>query len=230
MKNFLLKIIVVFLISTKAFAVQNIDIEDGSKFSAEISKIDANRIKIVGDRIKSIKSNANELEVSVEEKLGEIYVRPAMVSENKPISLFIVTERNFTYQALLFPKSIPSEQIILRNDSVPVNSDYEVVKTSKNSYQQQIIDLLKAMRNKNQIEGYSIKKDRKSVDLGDLKMKRETIYKGQSFVGEIFVLENSTNQLIQLEEKMFFKNGVRAVKIENSNLLPDEITEIFIVN
>jgi len=227
------KIIISFCLAclaNSAIAAQMRSVEDGSEFTAEISKIDTNRIKVVGDRVRSVKTNAGELEVSVEEKLGEIYVRPTSFAENKPLNLFIITEQNFTYKALLYPKSIPSEQIILRNDDVVLNSDVEVAKATKNSYEQQIIALLKAMRAKSKLEGYQIRGEKKYVDLGDLEMKKITTYKGQNFIGEIFTIKNSTNQLLNLEEKIFFKNGVRAVKIGNQTLLPDESTEILIVS
>ncbi|MSP34027.1 MAG: hypothetical protein EXR06_03890 [Rickettsiales bacterium] len=90
--------------------------------------------------------------------------------------------------------------------------------------------LLKAMRAKSKLEGYQIRSEKKYVDLGDLEMKKITTYKGQNFIGEIFTIKNSTNQLLNLEEKFFFKNGVRAVKIGVQTLLPDESTEILIVS
>lgn len=230
MKKIIISFCLLITISEKVFAAQTRSVEDGSEFTAEISKLDTNRIKVVGDRVRSVKSNAGELEIAVEEKLGEIYVRPTVAAENKPLNLFIITEQNFTYKALLYPKSIPSEQIIIRNDDVVANSDIEIVKTSKNSYEQQILSLLKAMRTKTKLEGYQVRGESKYIDLGDLGMKKITTYKGQNFIGEIFVLKNSTNQLVNLEEKTFFKNGVRAVKIEKSVLMPDETTEIFIVS
>ena len=100
----------------------------------------------------------------------------------------------------------------------------------KNSYEQQIISLMKAMREKKRLESYQVKSDKKYIDLGDLSMRRSSVYKGQNFIGEIFVLKNSTNQVLNLDEKIFFKNGVKAIKIEKSELLPEETTEIYIVN
>jgi type-F conjugative transfer system secretin TraK len=217
-------------LTNSAYATQTKSIDDGEEFSAEISKFDINRIKVAGDRIRTVQNNSGELEISRDDKLGEIYVRTTSVAENRPLNLFIVTEQNFTYKALLYPKSIPSEQIILRNDNVVASSDAEVAKTTKNTYEQQILALIKAMRLHKKIESYQIKNDRSKVDLGDLSMRKTTTYKGQNFIGEIFTLKNSTSRVITLEDKMFFKNGVRAVKIEKENLLPDEVTEIFIVS
>lgn len=220
-------------VSNIANAAQNRQMEDGDEQSADISKQDINRIKLVGDRIRSTKFNAGELEISQDDNLGEIYLRPTKFAENKPLNLFIITEQNFTYKLLLYPKSVPSEQIIIRNDAVVANSDIEVSKIAKNSYQQQIISLIKAMRSKSKLESYQIsntKKYNRSIDLGDIEMKRTATYKGQSFIGESFILVNDSNKIITLEEKIFFKNGVRAIKIENPNLLPNEATEIFIVS
>lgn len=218
------------LTSDLALATQVKSVEDGEEFTAEISKSEINRIKVSGDRIRSIQNNEGELTISRDDKLGEIYIRTTAFTENKPLNLFIVTEQNFTYKALLYPKAIPSEQIIIKNENVVANSDAEVAKVTKNSYQTQIIALLKAMRLKTKIEGYAIKQERYYIDLGDIAMRRISTYKGQNFIGETFILKNSTSRVIPVEEKMFFKNGVRAIKIEKQELLPDEVTEIFVVS
>lgn len=231
MKKLLINcLIIYFIFCDFALATQTKDVEDGEEFTAEISKSDINRIKVSGDRIRTVQNNEGELNITRDTKLGEIYVRTAAFTENKPINLFIVTEQNFTYKAILYPKAIPSEQIIIKNDAVVMNSDSEVSKTTKNSYQQQIIALLKAMRLKVKPEGYQVKQEHQYIDLGDLGMRRVAVYKGQNFIGEVFTFKNSTSRVITLEEKMLFKNGVRAIKIEKDILLPDEVTEIFVVS
>jgi type-F conjugative transfer system secretin TraK len=222
--------LIILFLSNHSFAAQIKDLEDGDEFNAEISRTDLNRIKVVGDRIRDVKINNMELDISLDEKVGEVYIRAAHSAENKPINIFIITQQNFTYKGILYPKSIPAEQIILRNNMVPAGGEMEVTKVGKNSYEQQVISLIKAMREKKRLESYQIKYEKKYVDLGDLSMRRNTVYKGQNFIGEIFVLKNSTNQVLNLEEKIFFKNGVKAVKIEKADLLPDESTEVLIIN
>ena len=227
---YFLLVIIGLLVSNPVLATQTKVVEDGDEFTAEISKSDINRIKVAGDRIRSVQNNEGELNISRDDKLGEIYIRATSFVENKPLNLFIVTEQNFTYKALLYPKSIPSEQIIIKNEGVVASTDAEVAKITKNSYETQIIALFKAMRLKKKIDGYVVKPDSRYIDLGDLGMRRVSTYKGQNFIGEILTLKNSTSRVISLEEKMFFKNGVRAVKIEKESLLPDEVTEIFVVS
>lgn len=215
---------------SSAFAAQEKTVEDGDEFTAEVSAIDLNRIKVTGDRIRNIKGTPGEIiEPIIDAKTGDAFLKLPFPG-HKPINIFIITEKDFTYKGTLFPKSIPAEQIVLRNDRASISSSAEVVKSSRNSYENQIIKLMRAMRDKKSIDGYQVKSQSKYVDLGDLSMRRSSIYKGQNFVGEIFLLKNSTNKVISLEEKFFYKNGVRAVKIEKTEILPDESTEIFIVS
>jgi type-F conjugative transfer system secretin TraK len=227
----ILSFVAIFCLTiSNLYASQIRQMDDGEEATADISKQDINRIKLSGDRIRSTKFNSGELEISQDDNLGEIYIRPTKFAEAKPLNLFIITEQNFTYKLLLYPKAIPSEQIIIKNDSVVANPDVEVSKIAKNSYQQQIIALIKAMRAKTKLESYQISNSKKYIDLGDLELKRISTYKGQNFIGESFILKNDSNQILNLEEKLFFKNGVRAIKIENEMLLPDQATEIFIVS
>jgi len=214
-----------------AFAVQEKTVEDGDEFTAEISAIDLNRIKVPGDRVRNIRGSLGEvIDPIIDGRTGDAFLKLPFPG-HKPINIFVVTEKDFTYKGTLFPKSIPAEQIVLRNDKAAISSNnVEGVKSSRNSYENQIINLMKVMRDKKNTDGYQVKNQSKYVDLGDISMRRSSIYKGQNFVGEIFVLKNSTNKVISLEEKFFYKNGVRAVKIENADLLPGESTEIFIVS
>lgn len=214
-----------------AFAVQEKTVEDGDEFTAEISAIDLNRIKVPGDRVRNIRGSLGDvIDPIIDGRTGDAFLKLPFPG-NKPINIFVVTEKDFTYKGTLFPKSIPAEQIVLRNDKAVIsNSNSEGVKSSRNSYENQIINLMKVMRDKKNTDGYQVKNQSKYVDLGDISMRRSSIYKGQNFVGEIFLLKNSTNKVLSLEEKFFYKNGVRAVKIENTELLPGESTEIFIVS
>ena len=213
-----------------AFATQTKMLEDGDEFTAEISKSEINRIKVLGDRIRNVQNIEGELNISRDDKLGEIYIRATSSAENKPINFFITTEQNFTYKGLLIPRSIPAEQILIKNDNVVASSDNDTAKITKNSYQSNIIALLKAMRLKQKLDGYQITQQKSRVDLGDLTLRKISTYKGQNFIGEIFTLKNSTNQMLNLDEKLFFKNGVRAIKIDKDILLPNEITEILVVS
>jgi hypothetical protein len=88
---------------------------------------------------------------------------------------------------------------------------------------------MNAMRRGQKIENYQIKRNSKYIDLGDLSMKRSEIYKGVNMTGEVYIIKNSTKQILNLDEKFFYKNGVKAIKIEKRELLPSEQSQVFII-
>jgi hypothetical protein len=47
--------------------------------------------------------------------------------------------------------------------------------------------------------------------------------------GEVYIIKNSTKQILNLDEKFFYKNGVKAIKIEKRELLPSEQSQVFII-
>jgi len=222
-------IILSLIFANEAMAIQNKEVNDGDEFNAVISRNDLNRIKVVNDKIRDIKSNNQELDLNVDEKNGEVYLRVASAYENKPINIFILTQQNQTYKGILYPKLIPAEQIILNNENIGLANNYLNKINNKNSYEKEILELMNAMRRGQKIENYQIKRNSKYIDLGDLSMKRSEIYKGVNMTGEVYIIKNSTKQILNLDEKFFYKNGVKAIKIEKRELLPSEQSQVFII-
>ncbi|MFZ9470689.1 MAG: type-F conjugative transfer system secretin TraK [Rickettsiales bacterium] len=222
-------IILSLIFANEAMAIQNKEVNDGDEFNAVISRNDLNRIKVVNDKIRDIKSNNQELDLNVDEKNGEVYLRVASAYENKPINIFILTQQNQTYKGILYPKLIPAEQIILNNENIGLANNYLNKINNKNSYEKEILELMNAMRRGQKIENYQIKRNSKYIDLGDLSMKRSEIYKGVNMTGEVYIIKNSTKQILNLDEKFFYKNGVKAIKIEKRELLPNEQSQVFII-
>lgn len=222
-------IILSLIFANEAMAIQNKEVNDGDEFNAVISRNDLNRIKVVNDKIRDIKSNNQELDLNVDEKNGEVYLRVASAYENKPINIFILTQQNQTYKGILYPKLIPAEQIILNNENIGLANNYLNKINNKNSYEKEILELMNAMRRGQKIENYQIKRNSKYIDLGDLSMKRSEIYKGINMTGEVYIIKNSTKQILNLDEKFFYKNGVKAIKIEKRELLPSEQSQVFII-
>ena len=222
-------IILSLIFANEAMAIQNKEVNDGDEFNAVISRNDLNRIKVVNDKIRDIKSNNQELDLNVDEKNGEVYLRVASAYENKPINIFILTQQNQTYKGILYPKLIPAEQIILNNENIGLANNYLNKINNKNSYEKEILELMNAMRRGQKIENYQIKRNSKYIDLGDLSMKRSEIYKGINMTGEVYIIKNSTKQILNLDEKFFYKNGVKAIKIEKRELLPNEQSQVFII-
>ena len=117
---------------TPATAMQVLDAADHAELAAEISATGISRVALAGDRIVRVARAPDGYEVEHDAATGDIYLRPAVAQagspgdiaagfgpaggpEPDPVTLFIGTERGFTYRQALTPVPRASAQILVRN-------------------------------------------------------------------------------------------------------------------
>ncbi len=128
-----------------ATAMQVLDAADHAELSAEISATGVSRVALAGDRIVRVVRAPDRYEVEHDAATGDIYLRPAETHPGahppeppvdvaapygpegatvpEPLTLFIGTERGFTYRLALTPVPRTSAQILVRNaDAVAAES------------------------------------------------------------------------------------------------------------
>ena len=107
-----------------AWAMQILDAADHAELAAEISAAGVNRIALAGDRIAKVVRAPDGFAVEHDAASGDLYLRPAHPSlsaetaGHEPVTLFIGTERGFTYRLTLTPADRDSAQILIRNAAV----------------------------------------------------------------------------------------------------------------
>ncbi len=122
---------------TPATAMQVLDATDHAELAAEISATGVSRVALAGDRIVRVVRAPDGYEVEHDAATGDIYLRPAEshpgirppgppadlavthgpegATDPEPVTLFIGTERGFTYRLALTPVPRKSAQILVRN-------------------------------------------------------------------------------------------------------------------
>ena len=101
-----------------ALAMQILDAADHAELAAEISATDVNRIALAGDRIARVVRSPDGFAVEHDARSGDLYLRPLSPDagmEGDPATLFVGTERGFTYRLTLIPAYRDSAQILIRN-------------------------------------------------------------------------------------------------------------------
>ena len=118
--------------TTPATAMQVLDAADHAELSAEISATGVSRVALANDRIVRVVRAPDGYEVEHDAATGDIYLRPAAQHPGppgdiaatfgpeggtvpEPLTLFIGTERGFTYRLALTPVPRTSAQILVRN-------------------------------------------------------------------------------------------------------------------
>jgi len=203
---------------------------DNAEVSGKLSVIDINRLSLVNDRIKSVKTNKYGYEFINDDASGDVYIKTTADNIGDPLNAFVISEKGFTYKILLAPADIPSEQIFIKN---PAITDDESAKDNKEPlpYKQEIIKLIKEM-GQGEIElGYKVKSVRTPVYQKDrsLRLTKRVIYKGTKYEGLIYELKNVSDEVKNISEDLFAKSGIRAVKLDKLSLEPKEVINVYTV-
>ncbi len=109
-------------LSAPAAAMQLLEAVDHAELAAEISAREVNRIALIGDRVARAVRSPDGFAVEHDGASGDLWLRridegPAGGS---PVTLFIGTEKGFTYRLTLTPSDRDAAQILIRNaDALP---------------------------------------------------------------------------------------------------------------
>ena len=148
-----------------ALAMQILDAADHGELAAEISATNVNRIALAGDRIAKVVRSPDGYAVEHDAASGDIYLRPAGTRSGTgpesgtvrdPVTLFIGTERGFTYRLTLMPSARASAQILIRNaDAVPATAT-SVPASSSEPHVGALVRLVRAVARREPLPGYAI--------------------------------------------------------------------------
>ena len=111
-----------FALPAPAAAMQLLEAVDHAELAAEISAREVNRIVLLGDRIARAVRAPDGFAVEHDAASGDLWLRrvdegPA---DGTPVTLFIGTEKGFTYRLTLTPSQRDAAQILIRNaDALP---------------------------------------------------------------------------------------------------------------
>ena len=146
-----------------AAAMQILDAADHAELAAEISATGVNRIALAGDRIARIVRAPDGYAVEHDPASGDLYLRPLSQdagAEGEPVTLFIGTERGFTYRLTLVPAAQHSAQILIRNvEAVPGTGETAgaVAPAAKSDpHLSALVRLVRAVARREALPGYAI--------------------------------------------------------------------------
>ena len=107
-----------------AAAIQTLDASDHAELEAAASATGVTRVALADDRIRRVIRSPGGFDIEHDAASGDLYLRPAEASDPAldgmpgdplPVTLFLGTERGFTYRLTLVPDARPSAQVLIRN-------------------------------------------------------------------------------------------------------------------
>ena len=148
----------VLALPAPAAAMQLLEAVDHAELAAKISATDVNRIALIGDRIARVVRAPDGYAVEHDAVSGDLYLRPAdtAAAARGPATLFIGTERGFTYRLTLTPAARDSAQILIRNAAVLPDAETVLAADRSSPHVTALVKLVRAVARREPLAGYEI--------------------------------------------------------------------------
>ena len=140
--------------ASPASAMQILDAVDHGELAAAIAAGEVSRIALSHDRVKKVIRAPDGLRVEHDAASGDLYLTPAGVADDgEAASLFIVTEKGFTYRLTLTPVWDGAAQILIRN---PAASALDGDAAGPDPWIAELVALVRAVARREPMAGYAI--------------------------------------------------------------------------
>ena len=107
-----------------AAAIQTLEATDHAELEAAVSATGVSRVALADDRIRRVIRSPGGFDIEHDAASGDLYLHPLgapdpawdeLPVDPLPVTLFLGTERGFTYRLTLIPDARPSAQVLIRN-------------------------------------------------------------------------------------------------------------------
>lgn len=182
-------------------------------------------------------NTAGEIVLECDTDKGEIYVRPVPSLGKKPVNLF-VSSAHATYTLLLRPADTPADTIVLRDRSMrerlrASERGLEPAESSGESQHERDLKAMTLAMNASRLPGeFQDETVYRDVALWvEARFTLRRIVTGRGFIGEVYTLENVSNNDMVLAAHEFDREdgSVVAVSVEHHNLRPGDVTNVYVI-
>lgn len=222
-------------LTNPAWALQIVDARDGETVVAKVSRQEVTRIAFERGRVRKVTGNAGEFLLEKDDARGDVFIRPTDPLSNKPINLFLSSDRH-TVALLLQPVDLPSDTIVVREPQTgPRTTDPGSGAAMRSArHVRSLKNLLLALAGDHLPEDMQVRvADRPTPRFvptwpgTQMLLQRQLI--GESLVAEKHLLTHVGHGLQVLEEAALYERGVVAVAIEHRWLQPGEASAVFVI-
>ena len=155
-----------------AAAIQTVEAADHAELEAAVSATGVSRVALADDRIRRVIRSPGGFDVEHDAVSGDLYLRPLDGLEREadaaaalPITLFLGTERGFTYRLTLTPDARVSAQVLIRNAAATADSmAHTPADATRDARVAELVRLVRAAVRHEILPGYRVEATRSQRD------------------------------------------------------------------
>ena len=199
------------LLPAPAAAIQTLEAADHAELEAAVSATGVSRVALADDRIRRVIRSPGGFDVEHDAASGDLYLRPpegpvpeADAATALPITLFLGTERGFTYRLTLTPDARASAQVLIRNAAAAVAGSVAPAAASPGGRDARVAELVRLVRaaaRRESLPGYVVDSESSGRQMIET-------WRGSRFVAHVLTAGPDTAAPVLAER---FGTGVAAV-------------------
>ena len=204
-----------------AAAIQTLEAADHAELEAAVSATGVSRVALADDRIRRIIRSPGAFDIEHDPVSGDLYLRPAdgpdlpggnaVPDAPLPVTLFLGTERGFTYRLTLTPDARPSAQVLIRNAATAAGPKAQApAAVARDVRVAELVRLVRAAARRDALPGYALEAGRAGSGTG---LSAREIWRGARFTAHVLAAGPDTDAG-RLAAR--FGTGVAAVWVASS--------------
>lgn len=225
------------LVTTPAWADQNIIAADSAQVDCQASAKDLTRISLVEDEFASVSkistgNTSDDFSVVNEPVRGDIYLSVPDGFKRPMLSFFGTSKRGYVYK---FACRIGGEQAVQVFVSNPAIAREKAAESASSNAapdpHEAAVQLMQAMNAGGATAGYDmVQRSLRPVYVGGLKVQMIAEYRGADLTGKVLRIENKGAAHIELNEATVAPASALAVSIAEPKLGPGKVTTAYLVS
>ncbi|WP_172600134.1 TraK domain-containing protein [Sulfuricystis multivorans] len=210
-------------ISLDAYSAQVLTGKPDDTMSARVSRSEPTMIRVEGHRIRRVFGAEGDFAVTPDKDAGTAYIKPT--TDKQVLSVFVSDESGRTWKLLLAVTDGPSDSIIIKGKPEPGNKEQwrDVVRN------QAIKRVLLALESSDETDMES-RTTNELVPLWKEAMFVLVKVVEGSLRGEKYMLTNTSDKPMVIDERELYRKGVVAVSVEQPELKPAETTAVYVIS
>jgi len=221
------------LLTTPAFADQNVMATDNGTVACLASAKDLTRISLKEDQFASVSKittgvPTEDFKIVNEPVRGDIYLSVPDGFSRANLSFFGTTRKGFVYKFVCQVRGSDAEQLFVANNAIASERarDWEV----RSSPEDAAVRLSQAMYRSESIDGFEIRQTvLEPVMVGRLQVQQVGEYRGADLKGLVLRVRNTGKDQLPLDESVLAARGVVAFMTPVSVLAPSEEAAVYLI-
>lgn len=209
--------------SLEAQAAQVLSGRPDETLSASVSRAEPTLIRVDGQRIRRVFGAEGDFTVTPDKEAGTAYLKP--MTDKQAFSVFVSDETGRTWKLLLSVVDGPSDSIVIKGMR-ETSGNATGRDVARNQAIKRVVLALES-----ETEGdFDVRRSNEIVPLWKEAMFVLVKVVEGPLKGEKYLLTNTSDKPMVIDERELYRRGVVAISIEKPELRPAETTAVYVVS